>query len=127
MNNRLTKFSRLGVAAFVVLSSTAAQAAVRPTASLPAVAVSVAAVAQEQQKDENGNPCVAGVQGCVLPLGESNPVAAVPPAPGPYIAPPATAGGGFLIPLLAAVAALLGAGVAFDLFGGDDEPGESPG
>jgi hypothetical protein len=72
------------------------------------------------------NPCVAGAQGCVLPLRDAivaQPVYEAPVA-APYVEPVLVAerrAGGFLIPLLALAAVILGLLVLID-----DDEGDRP-
>ncbi len=72
------------------------------------------------------NPCVAGMQGCVLPLLDP-PVAAtgaeLPPAAGPGAEAVESSGFGWLIPALAAAAAAV---LAFVLLNDDDGDRASP-
>ena len=116
----LTVTKALAAAAVCVSSSVgavgAAQATVRPGASLPATAVSSAAIAAA-----TANPCVAGTQGCVLPIAEAPPpvVPTTTPPPATYVEPVGT---GFnLLPWIAAAALLGGFFLLdpFDLFGED--------
>ncbi len=72
------------------------------------------------------NPCVAGAQGCVLPLRDAvvaQPVYEAPVAVAPYVEPVLVAErrAGFLIPLLALAAVILGLLVLID-----DDEGDRP-
>lgn len=108
----------------ICVSSTAGvaatgRAAVRPSASVPALALSstvmTAAIA---------NPCVAGVQGCVLPVGQTPPPVVVNTTP-VYVADTAVASGGLgVLPIIAGLA-LLG-GLAYLLLDNDDDEEPEP-
>ena len=121
----LTLIKALTSVAICVSSSAAVAAsgqAVRPAASVPVAAVSSTMIAAAA-----ANPCVAGAQGCVLPIGDTAaPVATPTTTTAPTYIEPAAGGGAslltYLIPLVAAGAFLLLD--PFDLFG--EECAESP-
>jgi hypothetical protein len=69
------------------------------------------------------NPCVAGVQGCVLPLSDAPPASMPSEAPPGDVVAPRGGGLGWLLPVLGVAAAILAALLLLD---DDDEDRVTP-
>ena len=120
------KILALAASGSMVFGSVVAQASTLPSqASLYAPLFTTSALATPAA----ANPCVAGMQGCVLPLKtppapEPAPTPAPTPAPAPVAAPVAESSGGIgFLPILAAIAAVAGGIILLtDDDDDDDEP-----